>query len=104
MTTAVLAGRPIDVDAEGFMTNASDWTMEIGEAISEGLNIALTPDHWKLINFAREDFAVKNASPGLRRIAKNTGVGMKDIYKLFPKGPGKLIARIAGIPKPKSCL
>ena len=104
MTTAVYADQTIALDSEGFLVNSADWNMEIGEAIAETLGIALTPDHWKLINFAREDFAVKKQSPGLRRINKNTGIGMKQIYKLFPKGPGKLIARIAGIPKPKSCL
>lgn len=104
MTSAVLAGINVEVDAEGYLTDNNQWNMEIGEAISESLGIQLSPDHWKLINFAREDFAVKKQSPGLRRISKATGMGMKIIYKLFPKGPGKLIAKIAGVPKPKSCL
>jgi tRNA 2-thiouridine synthesizing protein E len=29
---------------------------------------------------------------------------MKELYELFPKGPGKLAARIAGLPKPQSCV
>ena len=104
MTTATYAGHTVELDKEGFMTRAADRTRQVGEAISEQVNIELTPEHWKLIEFAREDFGKKNTSPGLRRISKFTGTGMKDIYRLFPKGPGKLIARIAGLPKPKSCL
>lgn len=104
MTNALLAGVEIELDAEGFLVDTNQWNMDVGIAVSEDLGIHLSPEHWKLINFAREDFAAKKKSPGLRRISKTTGVGMKDIYKLFPKGPGKLIAKIAGIPKPKSCL
>ena len=104
MTTATLAGMNFEVDAEGFLVDANQWNDDVGGAIAAELGINLTPEHWKLIHFAREDFAVKHQSPGLRRISKNTGVGMKDIYRLFPKGPGKLVARIAGLPKPKSCL
>ncbi|MDJ0840935.1 MAG: TusE/DsrC/DsvC family sulfur relay protein [Acidobacteriota bacterium] len=104
MTQAVYAGSMVELDAEGFMTRADAWSRPVGEAISQELNISLTPEHWRLIDFAREDFSIKNTSPGLRRISKYTKTGMKDIYRLFPKGPGKLIARIAGLPKPKSCL
>ena len=48
--------------------------------------------------------AAQGQSPGPRRIVSGAGVAMKDLYELFPKGPGKLIARIAGVPKPKACL
>ena len=68
------------------------------------LGVSLSSAHWEIVNFAREDFGTKGASPGLRRIVANTDASMKDLYRLFPKGPGKLIAKIAGIPKPKSCL
>jgi sulfur relay (sulfurtransferase) DsrC/TusE family protein len=58
-----------------------------------------------VITFCREDAAKNNGlSPGLRRISQLSGVSMKELYSLFPKGPGKLAARIAGLPKPKSCL
>jgi len=98
------AGTEVQMNDEGFLTDAGQWTTGVGEAIAAQLGIALGPSHWEVINFAREDFAATGKSPGLRRIAANTSVPMKELYKLFPKGPGKLVARIAGIPKPKSCL
>ena len=52
----------------------------------------------------REDAASQGQPPGLRRISKLSGVNMKELYKLFPKGPGKLAARVSGLPKPKSCI
>ena len=104
MTTATLAITDIDLDKEGLMTNAAEWNEDIAQVIADSVGIQLTDEHWKLINFAREDFKKKKTSPGLRRISKYGKVGMKDIYRLFPKGPGKLIAKCAGLPKPKSCL
>ena len=68
------------------------------------LGISLGPSHWEVINFAREDFAATGKSPGLRRIATNTSVVMKDLYKLFPKGPAKKAARCAGLGKPEGCI
>lgn len=98
------AGQDIQTNPEGFMVDANQWSPAVGEAIAAELGLALTPRHWEVVNFAREDFATTGKSPGLRRIAANTKVPMKELYELFPKGPGKLVARVAGLPKPKSCL
>ena len=98
------AGTQVETNDEGFMLEAGQWTPAIGEAVAGELGLALTPQHWEVIEFARADFATTGTSPGLRRIAANTSASMKDLYKLFPKGPGKLVARVAGLPKPKSCL
>ena len=101
----IIPGRPIELDAEGFLAAQSQWSPEIAEALAKENGIALTPRHWQVLTFCRDD-AAKNGglSPGLRRISQLSGVSMKELYALFPKGPGKLAARIAGLPKPKSCL
>lgn len=101
----IIPGRPVHLDAEGFLSASNEWNPELAEALAREAGIALTPQHWKVITFCREDAARQNGqSPGLRRISRLSGVGMKELYALFPKGPGKLAARIAGLPKPKSCL
>jgi len=97
-------GHQVTVNNEGFMTDATQWTPEIGEAIADDLGLKLTPDHWRVITFCREDAAREGQPPGLRRIAKLSGVGTKELYALFPKGPGKLAARVAGLPKPHGCV
>lgn len=104
MPTKTYAGRAMDVDAEGYLANADAWTREVGEAIAAELGVTLTPQSWKVIDFVRADFKEQGQTPGLRRITARTEVGTKDLYALFPKGPVKLIAHIAGTPKPKSCL
>lgn len=97
-------GHQVTVNEEGFMTDAGQWTPEIGEAIAKEIGLTLTPDHWKVITFCREDAAREGQPPGLRRISKLSGVGTKELYALFPKGPGKLAAQVAGLPKPHGCV
>jgi tRNA 2-thiouridine synthesizing protein E len=105
MPTKTYAGVTFEVDAEGFLTQSAAWTRDVAAAIAAEAGIpALEERHWKVIDFARRDTAAQGQSPGPRRIVASAGVTMKDLYELFPKGPGKLIARIAGVPKPKACL
>ena len=97
--------KAIEFNEEGFMLDSSQWTPEIAERIAGDVGVGpLTDRHWKVITFCREDAAQMGQSPGLRRISKQSGVAMKELYALFPKGPGKLAARIAGLAKPKSCV
>jgi len=99
------AGHVLDVNDEGFMIDSGQWSPAIAEEIAREAGIEpLTPEHWKVITFCREDAARVGVPPGLRRISKLSGVDTKTLYRLFPKGPGKLAARIAGLPKPQGCI
>jgi tRNA 2-thiouridine synthesizing protein E len=60
--------------------------------------------HWKVIEFSRTDFAEKGEAPSLRRITQAGGVSTKELYQLFPKGPAKKVAKIAGLGKPTGCI
>ncbi|MBZ0274906.1 MAG: TusE/DsrC/DsvC family sulfur relay protein [Anaerolineae bacterium] len=94
----------VEFDAEGYMVNHNAWTPEIAEAIAANLGITLTPRHWVVINFARKEFTEKGEAPTLRRITKTTDVDTKEIYQLFPGGPAKVAAKIAGLAKPTGCI
>jgi len=102
--TLEFAGKTIEIDAEGFLKSPGDWTPELAQVLADGAGIALTDRHWKVIDFCRQDYAATGQSPGLRRITKVGGVPTKDLYQLFPGGPGKLSAKIAGLHKPTGCL
>ncbi len=104
MPTVEYAGRQVTVTDDGFFANAGDWTPQIAEAVASAHGIQLTPDHWKVITFCREDAAREGQPPGLRRISKLSGVDTKQLYALFPKGPGKLAALVSGLPKPHGCV
>ncbi len=105
MPTREYAGHSIDLTEDGFLTDRAQWTPEVADAIASEIGIApLSADHWRVITFCREDDAREGQPPGLRRISKLSGVGTKELYALFPKSPGKLAARVAGLPKPKGCV
>jgi len=105
MTTTLIAEKPVDVDAEGFLTDPQQWNDEIAEAIARDAGIAeLTPRHWQVVRFMRERYLTTGAAPSIRALGKESGVPVKELYELFPKGPAKLAAKIGGIPKPKGCI
>jgi TusE/DsrC/DsvC family sulfur relay protein len=105
MATKKIAGKEVQVNDEGFMTNPTEWTKEIGIAMAkeEGID-ELTPDHWKVIDFCRTSAAASGATPTLRTITTGSGVSTKDLFALFPKGPAKKVAKIAGLGKPEGCV
>jgi len=104
MATKVIANKEVELDAEGFLANPADWTPEIAEQFAQEEGIELTDRHWEVINFARKYYKENGVSPTLRQISKGAGVPTKELFKLFPKGPAKKVARIAGIPKPAGCV
>ncbi len=106
MTTKVIAGKSVQVNEEGFMTNPAEWSKEIAIEIAreEGL-MELTPAHWNIINYARDKASsAGGAAPTLRTITSNAGVSTKELFTLFPKGPAKKVAKIAGLSKPEGCV
>lgn len=105
MTTALIAGREIHVDEEGFMTDPAEWNEEMAAVLAKNIGIdELTPDHWKVIRYLREDLAAQGETPTLRRVSSNIGITTKQLFELFPKKPGKKMAYLAGVPKPKGCI
>jgi tRNA 2-thiouridine synthesizing protein E len=52
----------------------------------------------------RKEYLEKGTGPTVRALGKTSGVPIKDLYQLFPKGPAKIAARVAGIPKPRGCI
>ncbi|MBK6363642.1 MAG: TusE/DsrC/DsvC family sulfur relay protein [Saprospiraceae bacterium] len=99
----LIIGRSIDVNEEGFMNQFSQWTREIGEALALENNISLSPRHWEVIDYIQKEY--KNDSPlSIRKIGKSGVVDIKEFYELFPDAPLKTATKIAGIPKPVSCI
>jgi tRNA 2-thiouridine synthesizing protein E len=105
MTTALIAGSPVEVDAEGFLVHAEQWNEELAAEIARDSGIPeLTPRHWLVVNFMRDRYLTTGTAPSIRALGKESGVPIKELYQLFPKGPAKLAARIGGIPKPRGCI
>lgn len=105
MSTRTYAGTAVDVNDEGFFTDPEQWTEAMAPEIAaeEGID-ALDDKHWQVIHFMRDEFHAKGTGPTVRVLGKTSGVSVKELYQLFPKGPAKVAARIAGIPKPRGCI
>lgn len=106
MAVKKIAGKDVQVNDEGFMTNPDEWTKEIAVEIAKEEGIPeLTEAHWKVIEFCRQSAAASGgAAPTLRTITTGSGVSTKDLFALFPKGPAKKVARISGLKKPEGCV
>jgi dissimilatory sulfite reductase related protein len=105
MPTLMLLDTAIDVDAEGFLQKPEQWTEDLALEIARQSGIPdLNDRHWKVIRYMREAYLQKGTAPTIRTLGKDSGVPIKELYQLFPKGPAKLAAKIGGIPKPKGCI
>ncbi len=105
MPTRTICGTTVQVNDEGYMTNASEWTKDIALELAKEEGIPeLTDSHWKIIDFCRSTAASNGAAPTLRQITAGTGVTTKELFALYPKGPAKKVAKIAGLGKPEGCV
>jgi dissimilatory sulfite reductase related protein len=103
MATKTYSGINVDVTDEGYLTNPAQWTKEIAHeiALEEGIN--LTDKHFQVLEYLRDQYS-KGTTLTIRGVGKSGITDIKGLYELFPGGPLKKSSRIAGIPKPTSCV
>ena len=93
----------VDVNDEGYLTDFSQWNRDVAIGIAKEEGIELTPDHWKVIDYLQEQHK-NEVALSIRKVGKSGVVSIKELYALFPNGPLKVSTKIAGIPKPVSCI
>ncbi len=103
METKVIAGINVSLSEDGYMTDSSQWNKEIAKEFSKELNIELSETHFKVLDYLREKTEAGETLT-IRKVGKSGIVDIKGLYKLFPGGPLKHSSKIAGIPKPTSCV
>lgn len=99
-----IAGRPVHVNEEGFLTEFDEWDETIAAALATDIGIALTEEHLAVLRYVRRDYQDQGTTPTLRRVRTTGGFDTKRLFVLFPKKPAKKIAYIAGVPKPIGCV
>lgn len=98
-----IAGKSVAVNEEGYMTDLSQWSPEIANEMAKESNLDLTPRHFEVLEYLQTQY--KNEVPlTIRRVGASGVVDIKEFYALFPAGPLKISSKIAGIPKPASCI
>lgn len=103
MATQNIAGVNIDVNDEGYLNDPSQWTKKVAIEIAKEEGIELTDKHFEVLEFLRDENE-KSSTLTIRKVGKSGIVDIKGLYDLFPGGPLKKSSRIAGIPKPSSCV
>ncbi len=99
-------GTQLEVDEDGFITNPSLWDDDLARFLAEheeGIT-DLTDDHWKVINYLNKYYQEHEIAPMVRKLCKETGFKLKEIYEMFPSGPARGACKIAGMPKPTGCV
>jgi TusE/DsrC/DsvC family sulfur relay protein len=95
----------IQVDEDGFMEEPEVWNEEIALALASTEGVAeLTDNNWKVASYLREYFAKFGVAPMIRKLCKETGYPLKEIYEMFPSGPAKGACKVAGLAKPTGCV
>jgi len=103
MAQTVLGGVTVDLNDDGYMTEPSQWSEEVAKAIASEEGIELTDKHFEVLNYLRDKHTAGELLT-IRKVGKSGIVDIKGLYELFPGGPLKKSSRIAGIPKPSSCV
>jgi len=98
-------GKELETNDEGYLSNIDIWNQEVATVLAQTEEVSdLTEDHWKVVNYIRDFYIDNKTAPMVRKICKKTGFKLKQIYQLFPTGPAKGAAKIAGLPKPDGCV
>lgn len=93
----------VEFTAEGYLKNMNDWTPELANELAAPLNLVLTPKHFDVLNWLRERQKA-GEQLSIRKVGASGLVDIKTFYQLFPGGPLKVSSKLAGIPKPASCI
>jgi tRNA 2-thiouridine synthesizing protein E len=99
-----VAGREVETDDDGYLLEP-DFGDEIVNIIAAAEGIELTSRHWEVIKYMREQYREHGHTPNFRNMLKGVNefwpeADSKALYDLFPTGPAKQGAKVAGLPQP----
>ena len=97
-------GTTLETDEQGYLLEP-DFGDEVVRVIAAAEGIELTDDHWKVVAFLRDEYREQGHTPNFRNMLKGLGAVLpgcdsKALYDLFPTGPAKQGAKVAGLPQP----
>ena len=97
-------GTELQTDDQGYLLEA-DFSDEVVRVIAAAEGINLTDAHWTVVNYLRDQYRDQGHTPNFRNMLKGVaelipGCDSKALYDLFPVGPAKQGAKVAGLPQP----
>lgn len=104
MPTLLVGQREYEVDQNGYLQDPALWNEDVAKDFAEAEKIAMTDAHWTAVHYIRNYYLQTGVAPMIRKLCKDTGIKLDQLYKLFPSGPAKGACKIAGLPKPTGCV
>ena len=97
-------GNELEADEQGFLLEA-DFGDEVVRVVAAAEGLELTDAHWKVVAYLRDEYREHGHTPNFRNMLKGLsevlpGCDSKALYDLFPVGPAKQGAKVAGLPQP----
>jgi TusE/DsrC/DsvC family sulfur relay protein len=95
----------VEVDEDGFIQEMDKWNEDVAKALASTEGVTeMTDKHWKLVHYLRDYYQKFGIAPMIRKLCKETGFSLKEIYELYPSGPAKGACKVAGLAKPTGCV
>ena len=95
----------VEVDEDGFIQQPEQWNEEVAKALATTEDVEeMTEAHWKIVHYLRDYYKQFGIAPMIRKLCKETGFSLKQIYELYPSGPAKGASKVAGLTKPTGCV
>ncbi len=95
----------LELNEDGFIVEPDRWNDAVATALAATDGIGeMTAKHWKVVRYVRAHYVEHDVPPLIRKLCKQTGFMLKEIYDLFPSGPAKGACKVAGLPNAKGCI
>ncbi|MCX7010987.1 MAG: TusE/DsrC/DsvC family sulfur relay protein [Candidatus Sumerlaeota bacterium] len=105
MATQTLGGKEMEVDEDGFIQKPEEWDQGVAQDLAKTEGVQdMSDNHWKLVHYLRDYYLKFGMAPMIRKLCKETGFSLKEIYEMYPSGPAKGACKVAGLPKPTGCV
>ena len=111
MNTLTVGERTLELDKDGYLVDLNAWSSDVANALASAEDLALTPEHWEIVELLRGFYSEFQLSPATRPLIKYTALKLGPekgnslhLNRLFKGTPAKLAAKLAGLPRPTNCL
>jgi dissimilatory sulfite reductase related protein len=105
MADLIVGDKKFSMDEDGFIEEPAGWNQDVALALAKTEGVEeLTERHWKLVNYLRDYYLKFGVAPMIRKLCKETGFKLNEVYEMFPSGPAKGACKVAGLPKPTGCV
>ena len=111
MSTLQVNAQSIALDKEGYLLDLNDWSPAVAEALAAREDLHLSVEHWEVLQLLRHFYSEYQLSPATRPLIKYVALHLGadkgnslHLNRLFKGTPAKLAAKLAGLPKPTTCL